>query len=513
MALQLEIVSEHADLVGDDAKREFNENGGTIGRSLRNDWILPDPDRFISGRHATIDYKGGIYYLLDTSSNGVYINDDEDPIGKGNPRRLFNGDRIRMGDFELAVTIDSGEDLDMPAKPRPTVVPDNIEQLVDEDSPETGVKMLDEEEITGDDVFEKALASDGAKPPAKATDKAPKRKKSRSRSKSKRSDEGERKGERKRKRSSRSRSAEAKRGVKKLAATPAPSNDDSDGASPDEIFDAFLTGLGINRVELHPAVNRPEVMLTAGHILREFVEGTIKLMAARASLKNAFRLDQTSILPRYNNPLKVSESPGDLIKQLLVGDEGDYLGAKDAVHEACNDLLNHQNAFLDAMNSAFIEFADRFAPEELQNGFDRALGDAKLFSFNNKSKYWDLYRDIYPIMTEKGGGRFPQMFGEEFVKAYERQVAEYQRLDRERQANAVAANDPVDTDAAGSKPKPEHLLATQRFDASKTAPESTPEVDNISDTISETLAEALDHRFIEDLDKSIAEETSRKRKA
>ena len=91
MALRLNIVSEHHELMGDDAERVFREDGGTIGRSLQNDWILPDRDRYVSGRHATIDHKGGIYYLLDTSSNGVYINDEVEPIGKGNPRRLFNG--------------------------------------------------------------------------------------------------------------------------------------------------------------------------------------------------------------------------------------------------------------------------------------------------------------------------------------------------------------------------------------------------------------------------------------
>jgi hypothetical protein len=31
-------------------------------------------------------------------------------------------------------------------------------------------------------------------------------------------------------------------------------------------------------------------------------------------------------------------------------------------------------------------------------------------------------------MTERGGGRFPQMFAEEFVKSYERQIGEYKRL-------------------------------------------------------------------------------------
>ena len=71
MALQIEIVSEHAAIVGDDAVREFTEDGGTIGRSLRNDWVLPDPDNDISGRHATIVYQGGIYYIADTSRNGV----------------------------------------------------------------------------------------------------------------------------------------------------------------------------------------------------------------------------------------------------------------------------------------------------------------------------------------------------------------------------------------------------------------------------------------------------------
>ena len=131
MPLQMQIVSEHSEIVGDNAVRLFPE-GGTIGRSLQNDWILPDPDRFISGKHATVDFKGGVYYLADISTNGVYINDDRIPIGKGNPRRLFSGDKIRMGDFEMMVSIDEGEDLEMPDEPKSSVVPDNIEQMIPE---------------------------------------------------------------------------------------------------------------------------------------------------------------------------------------------------------------------------------------------------------------------------------------------------------------------------------------------------------------------------------------------
>jgi type VI secretion system FHA domain protein len=394
MPLQFQIVSEHSEIVGDDATRSFN-GGGTIGRSLQNDWILPDPDRFISGRHATVDFKGGIYYLADVSANGVYINDDCEPIGKGNPRRLFSGDKVRMGDFEMLVSIDEGEDLVMPEEPMASVVPDNIEQLVPEELLKTGVQLLDEEELTGDDEFQSALfggSFDGTMDEAAPS------------------------------------MGEPSNHVTPIAEAAAAISSDPSGFSADDLFDSFLDGLGISRAELHQSVDQVEAMQNAGQVLREFVAGTSKLLVSRANLKNAFRLDQTTVLPRHNNPLKLSANTNDSIKQLLIGREGEYLGPQDAVREVCSDLLCHQDAFIDAMNNAFLEFADRFDPDELSEGFDRTMSPSRLFKFMKKAKYWDLYCDLYPIMTEKGGGRFPQMYAEEFVKAYERQIAEYKRL-------------------------------------------------------------------------------------
>lgn len=467
MPLQLKIVSEHADIVGDDAVREYREEGGTIGRSLRNDWILPDPDRYISGRHATIDYQGGIYYLADTSSNGVYINDEVEPIGNGNPRRLFDGDKIRMGDFKFQVRIDTGEDLELPPPSPVTVVPDNIEQLVDEVSLRTGMQLLDEEEITGDDEFHSTLFG---KPPDKPKGKA--------KSKTKKS---------------------------------AGSDDiNSMDVTAEDLFDSFLDGLGINRVELHPSVNRPEMMLTAGQVLRCFVAGTTNLLASRANLKNAFRLDQTTLLPRHNNPMKFSENTTDLIKQLLTGGEGEYLGAQDAVNEVCNDLLNHQNAFLDAMNSAFIEFADRFDPDELQAGFDRTMRGSGFFSFMTKARYWQLYRDVYPIMTEKGGGRFPQMFGEEFVKAYERQVAEYRRHVRDGTGDSGALRSPANQTAEPDLLKTQKLVSPSAATAEEGEEQEDSEMafgdDDTVDSIASSDVTELDQSFIDDLENSMAEE-------
>jgi len=392
MPLKLEIISEHHEIVGEDAVREFREEGGTIGRSLNNDWILPDPDRYISGKHATIDCKGGIYYLADISSNGVYVNDEHEPIGKGNPRRLFNGDRLHLGDFEIAVTIDEGEELEVPEEPKPTVVPDHIEQLVDEEPLKTGIQLLEEDEMTGDDEFQSVLfAGDESMTEVDFEE------------------------------------IEAGKFEPEPPSIPEPRRVEVTGQ---DVFDAFLDGLQISRSELHPSIDAGEAMHNAGEVLREFVVGVQMLLISRADLKNAFRLDQTSILPRRNNPLKLSTNTGDLIKQLLVGRDGEYLGPRDAVREVNQDLLAHQEAFLDSMTEAFVEFADRFDPEELTASFDRSLGRKSLFAFMTEKKYWGLYRDLYPIMTEKGGGRFPQMFAEEFVKAYERQIAESQRTNR-----------------------------------------------------------------------------------
>jgi len=391
MPLQMKIVSEHSEIVGDDSVRLFREDGGTIGRSLQNDWILPDPDRFISAHHATVDFKGGIYYLADVSTNGVYVNDDCEPIGPGNPRRLFNGDTVRMGDFEFMVSIDEGEDLVMPEE-QPASALDEIEQVLAEDSLKTGVQLLDAEEITGDDDFQSVLFSE----PFSESSVIP---------------------------------VEPDGSVDEPQPAPAAVSSVSTDLTADDLFDSFLNGLGISRADLHQSVDCTEAMQNAGQVLREYVAGTSKLLASRANLKNAFRLDQTTILPRHNNPLKLSVNTNDSIKQLLVGREGEYLGPLDAVREVCRDLLCHQDAFLDAMSSAFVEFADRFDPDELRNEFDRTINRSRLFGFLNTMKYWNLYCDLYPIMTEKGSGQFPQMYADEFVRAYERQIAEYKRLD------------------------------------------------------------------------------------
>jgi len=87
----------------------------------------------------------------------IYVNGDCEPIGKGNPRRLFNGDTLRFGDFEMTVSIESGESIVMPLDEPDSKVAEHVASLVPDESLHTGVQLLDEDAITGDDEFQSVL--------------------------------------------------------------------------------------------------------------------------------------------------------------------------------------------------------------------------------------------------------------------------------------------------------------------------------------------------------------------
>ena len=110
MALRLRVVSEHAARLGDLSTKVFGVHGGTIGRATDNEWILPDPERYLSGKHARVDFRAGTYILVDTSSNGTYVNGAQVPLGKYHDYQLKDGDYVRLGEYELLASIDKSND-------------------------------------------------------------------------------------------------------------------------------------------------------------------------------------------------------------------------------------------------------------------------------------------------------------------------------------------------------------------------------------------------------------------
>lgn len=82
---------------------DFSSSGGSIGRSKDCDWTLDDADRYISNKHILISLIDHTFVLTDVSSNGVFINNSQVPLGKGNTCALALGDHITLGKFRIEV--------------------------------------------------------------------------------------------------------------------------------------------------------------------------------------------------------------------------------------------------------------------------------------------------------------------------------------------------------------------------------------------------------------------------
>jgi predicted component of type VI protein secretion system len=121
MALKLTILSEQRAPLGLRGSIVFGVGGGSIGRAHDNDWVLPDPERYLSAHHARVKFRDGAFYLFDTSTNGVFINEHSEALGRRASYPLRDGDRLRLGDYEVAVSID-GDEAESPEAPEASAV-------------------------------------------------------------------------------------------------------------------------------------------------------------------------------------------------------------------------------------------------------------------------------------------------------------------------------------------------------------------------------------------------------
>jgi type VI secretion system FHA domain protein len=106
MAIKLRVISNHYRELGENRSRVFGVNGGTVGRASDNDWILPDSRRVVSAHHFQVQFHGGRYWLIDTSTNGVFVNDADEPASVTGRIEMRDGDRLRLGDYEVLVSVD-----------------------------------------------------------------------------------------------------------------------------------------------------------------------------------------------------------------------------------------------------------------------------------------------------------------------------------------------------------------------------------------------------------------------
>ncbi|MEZ5565473.1 MAG: type VI secretion system-associated FHA domain protein TagH [Gammaproteobacteria bacterium] len=416
MPLRLRVISDSKELPRNQRVREFPGVGGTIGRSPDNDWVLPDERRYVSGRHAMIDYQGGAYYLVDTSRNGVYVNGADTPVGQGHPQRLFDGDQLRIGEFEIAVDISASDQDDKNDGMRDSIV---RAQLVPEDE-SIELQLVAEDKLTRDSTLQRHLS-----PPGVASKRAKGAARTATQSTSQASSVAVQAGSTARQTARPpSRSAARPVAVPDPPAKPAPARstrprtEPGTGDSEQRAMAIFVEAAGIepDAIAGHSAA---EVLAGSGKLLRVMVSGLMELLRDRSHMKDTFRLPQTVMQAAQNNPLKFSPSVDEALRYLLNDrSEGAYLSAEDAVRAGFRDVRQHERALVQAMLQAVQDYIERFDPDELKGRFDKGLKRGGLLASANKLKYWELYEESYPALTQRDDGGPPQLFTEEFARAY-----------------------------------------------------------------------------------------------
>jgi type VI secretion system FHA domain protein len=198
------------------------------------------------------------------------------------------------------------------------------------------------------------------------------------------------------------------------------------GTSPEADFDfrSFLQGAGLQGVDVSPELARD-----FGEILCVVIGGLMDILRARERVKDEFRLRVTTFKATDNNPLKFSANVEDALHNLLVKRNPAYLDPVAAFEDAFRDLRNHQMAILAGIRAAYEGMLARFDPEKLQAEFDRQK-KGKFLGAPAKLKYWDLYGERFRDRLRDADSCFRDLFGDEFAKAYEQQLARLRMLDQ-----------------------------------------------------------------------------------
>lgn len=441
---------------------KLKRGSATIGRGSQNDLVLPDPQRVVSKQHCMIECIDGRYRVTDTSTNGVYLNRGDKPIGRGKHAYLNDGDHLRISHYELQASI-AEEAAAQPAAARPPRrsslsdthdVPGGREALdrmigiADRDpgegprgpganpiipddsgifapargaapSAEAGQSAAIEREFfeapkvvqeKPEEIPEDWLAEEEpAAPPAKSPDPIP---------------------------------AEPIPADPVASAPPAPEPAPAAAPPPkpevrapappaqaqpgdQAALQAFLDGAGLEDLRIPPE-HAAEAMRLLGEMYREVVTGLMEVLATRSSIKNEFRLSQTTIQPAQNNPLKFSLGADDAMAALLTRQGRNYLPPVQAVREAIDDIKAHQVAVLAGMQVALSELLRRFDPATLEERMRQNRSLANLLSVK-KARYWDAFGQMYQDLIVEAEDDFHSLFGKEFKRAYEEQVRKLER--------------------------------------------------------------------------------------
>ena len=367
MALRLKIVSDNAASAGRHSRWTFGVNGGHIGRHDGNDWVLRDKDRYVSGRHAEIEHRGGTWWVRDLSTNGTFINDSDEPLGLQRVHQLENGDRIRIGEYDIEVEISGGNDF-LAHEVQPISTDDLDASFEVKDFLATGRRERDSRPRRRPDTAT-------GTPPAAAPAPAP---------------------------------------VPPAAQTPSGRARDEQELWPGLV--ALCKGAGIDPRALPPE-SRIAALHQAGQLLRETLVGFTELAQARADFASDFGITSGARGRDATGTVAQISAVEPLLELLLAGRGPGDARAIDEIRSQFTRARHHEIAIPAALRAALAAVFEKLDPDELESQLGRsAKGRA---AAEMQVRLWNRYRELFRATVQSGDAGLPAVFLAAFARAYE----------------------------------------------------------------------------------------------
>jgi len=445
--LILAVMGHHAAQFGSRSQKAFEGRDGSIGRSEDCDWVLSASG--VSRVHAMIRCLNGIYFIEDRSTNGMLLNGA--PLIKGEPSALKQGDRLQIDTFEISVNlqapmaaapvpppapVDIFAASPVPARPpAPAVDPlDAFLELGLGPSPSAGAShddgLIPGASSTGgadldplsflDAPFASPASSTPAPAPAASWNHTPGME-----------DyfhppisEGQRQAQPLPENWDLTIGDFAPKEPPAAVATPAPAPMPPPAAGGDP-FAAVPAPRHVPPTPM-PTPAAPVQAVGAGalspdmqQMLGIVVDGVMDVLRARAEIKNTFRLPVTIIQRSENNPLKFAPTAEEALQKIMAPPNAAFLSGPAAFDDAFDDIRCHQMAMLAGVRAAFESLLAHFGPDRLEQEVD----GGKRSAFGGKARYWEKYRENFEGLIKNPDDCFRRLFGDEFARAYEEQLA------------------------------------------------------------------------------------------
>ncbi|WP_372094686.1 type VI secretion system-associated FHA domain protein TagH [Tistrella mobilis] len=425
--------------------RSFDRRGLRVGRGPANDVVLEDPTRVISGQHCLIDYDSGRFRLIDTSTNGSFVNDPRRPVPRETGHVVADGDRVFVGDYVLTLGLMPVPDeapaprpaRPLHAAPRPAPRPNPGAAFSGGEPPATAfaftpprvarVEIPEDWDADGRNVdgVMAAPENDPSDPPAPPIRRPPQPEQPPRPPRDPEPIPVEDPED-----------VPLEDPVPIRDPEPLPDPDPDEDPEPyrdppprqtpppseyrlrdDRLYDAFLSGAGLTREQLPPA-RAEEVLRIAGEVFRATARGLIETLSARAELKGEFRIERTTIKPRNNNPLKFSATPEEAMLAFLQPTLPAFSSGVKAVEQGFDDIAAHQIAMVRGLEAGLGVVIDTLSPEATERAVGHVGGLGAIVSTARKAALWDGYRRRHAEIRSRAEEDARSLFAEGFARGY-----------------------------------------------------------------------------------------------